>query len=141
MKAHSVGYTIRGRPLVKDVNLQARPGELSVIVGPNGAGKSTPCGLLAGDFPPTMGEVEICGRSARGIPPRDLAKMRSMLSQHTFLRFPFTAWEVVLMGRHPYISRWKSPSETDYVLADAAMRSVQVSHLAERIYSTLPGGE
>lgn len=45
------------------------------------------------------------------------------------------------MGRDPHISRWKSPTETDYTMVDAAMRGVQVSHLADRIYPTLSGRE
>ena len=57
------------------------------------------------------------------------------------LRFPFTAREVALMGRHPYIPWWRSPTETDLTFADEAMQSTQVMHLAERIYPTLSGGE
>ena len=95
---------MRDRALVNDVDLELRPGELLAIVGPNGAGKSTLCGILAGDLPPTAGEVEICGQPLRGTKPGDLARLRSMLSQH-------------------------------------AMQGVQVSHLADRIYSTLSGGE
>lgn len=141
LKATGVSYSVRDRALVNNVDLELRPGELLAIVGPNGAGKSTLCGILAGDLPTTTGEVEICGQPLRGIKPGDLARLRSMLSQHTVIRFPFTAREVALMGRHPNISRWKSPAENDYALVDAAMQGVQVSHLADRIYSTLSGGE
>lgn len=141
LKASGVSYFVRDRALVSNADLELRPGELLAIVGPNGAGKSTFCGLLAGDLPPTTGAVEICGQPIRGIAAGDLARLRSMLSQHSIIRFPFTAREVTLMGRHPYISRWKSPNETDYAMVDTAMRGVQVSHLADRIYSTLSGGE
>lgn len=141
LKAAGVTYSVRDRALVNNVDLELRPGELLAIVGPNGAGKSTLCGLLAGDLLPTAGEVEICGQPLRGIKPGGLARLRSMLSQHTVIRLPFTAREVALMGRHPHISRWKAPTETDYSMVDAAMRGVQVSHLADRIYSTLSGGE
>ena len=141
LKAASVSYSVRDRALVNNVDLELRPGELLTIVGPNGAGKSTLCGILAGDLSPTTGEVEISGQPLRGIKPGDLARLRSMLSQHTIIRFPFTAREVALMGRHPHISRWKPPTETDYAMVDAAMQGVQVSHLADRIYSTLSGGE
>ena len=141
LKATRVSYSVRDKPLVKDVDLDIRPGELLAVVGPNGAGKSTLCGILAGDLPPTEGEVEICGRPLRGLKPGDLARLRSMLSQHTVLRFPFTAQEVALMGRHPHIPLWKSPTEADYSQVETAMRSLQVLHLSERIYSTLSGGE
>ena len=85
--------------------------------------------------------MEVCGRAVRDAKPAVLAKLRSMLSQHTPIRFPFTAREVVLMGRHPHIPRWRSPTEKDYDKADEAMRNAQVLHLAERVYPTLSGGE
>lgn len=141
LRADRVGYETQGRELVRDVTLDLAPGELLTIVGPNGAGKSTLCGLLAGDLEPTGGEVEVCGHPLRTLKPAVLARLRSMLSQHTYLRFPFTAREVTMMGRHPHVSRWRSPAESDFAMAEHAMESTQVLHLAERIYPTLSGGE
>ena len=141
LHANGVGYATQGRALVCNVTLDLHPGEVLAIVGPNGAGKSTLCGLLAGDLAPTEGDVEVCGRSLRSLKPAALARLRSMLSQHTYLRFPFTAREVALMGRHPHIARWRSPAESDFAMAEHAMESTQVLHLAERIYPTLSGGE
>ena len=141
LRANGVGYETQGRALVRGVTLDLDYGEVLAIVGPNGAGKSTLCGLLAGDLEPTGGDAEVCGFPVRGMKPAPLARLRSMLSQHTYLRFPFTVREVAMMGRHPHVSRWRSPSESDYALAESAMESAQVLHLADRIYPTLSGGE
>ena len=141
LRADCVSYAVQDRALVSKVGVDLGPGEMLAIVGPNGAGKSTLCALLAGDLAPMEGEVEVCGRAVRATKPAALARLRSMLSQHTPLRFPFTAREVALMGRHPHIPRWRSPTETDYALAEGAMQSTQVLHLADRLYSTLSGGE
>ena len=141
LSANGVSYAVDDKVLVSKVRVELRPGDVVAVVGPNGAGKSTLCGVLAGDLPPTEGDVEVCGRAMRDTKPAVLAKLRSMLSQHTPIRFPFTAREVVMMGRHPYIPRWRSPTEADYELADEAMRSAQVLHLADRVYPTLSGGE
>ncbi len=141
LRANCVSYAVQGKALVSKVELDLRPGEMLAIVGPNGAGKSTLCALLAGDLPPMEGDVEVCGRAVRAAKPAALARLRSMLSQQTPLRFPFTAREVALMGRHPHIPRWRSPAETDFALAEDAMQSTQVLHLAERLYPTLSGGE
>ena len=141
LKADSVSYAVQDKVLVSNVGLDLYPGEVLAIVGPNGAGKSTLCGILAGDLQPMEGEVEVCGRAVRSVKPAALARLRSMLSQHTLIRFPFTAREIVLMGRYPYMPRWRSPSDTDFALTDDAMESTQVLHLTDRIYPTLSGGE
>ena len=141
LRANRISYAVHGKALLSKVDVDLHPGEMLAIVGPNGAGKSTLCALLAGDLSPLEGEVEVCGRTVRATKPAALARLRSMLSQHTFLRFPFTAREVALMGRHPHMPRWRSTTETDYALAEGAMRSTQVLHLADRLYPTLSGGE
>ena len=141
LRADRVSYATHGKTLVNRVEMDLHPGEVLAIVGPNGAGKSTLCGLLAGDLAPTEGEATLGGRPVRSMKPAALARQRSMLSQHTYLRFPFTAWDVALMGRHPHISRWRSPAETDYALVERTMEMTQVLHLARRLYPTLSGGE
>ena len=141
LRANRISYAVQDKVLLSKVDVDLHPGEMLAIVGPNGAGKSTLCALLAGDLSPLEGEVEVCGRTVRATKPAALARLRSMLSQHTFLRFPFTAREVALMGRHPHMPHWRSPTETDYALAEGAMRSTQVLHLADRLYPTLSGGE
>ena len=46
-----------------------------------------------------------------------------------------------MMGRHPHIRQWRSPTESDFVAVENSMKSVQVMHLADRVYPTLSGGE
>ena len=141
LRADYVSYAVDDKVLISEVKLDLNPGELLAVVGPNGAGKSTLCAVLAGDLTPAAGAVSLCGRAVRETKPAVLARLRSMLSQHTHIQFPFTAREVVMMGRHPHISRWRSPAETDFAAVEDAMRSVQVAHLADRVYPTLSGGE
>ena len=139
--AEGVTYAVGGKALVHQVSLVVKPGEVLAVVGPNGAGKSTLCGILAGDFMPQEGAAEVCGHGVASTPPATLARLRAVLPQHTPVRFPFTAREVVLMGRYPHVGRWRSPSDADHALAEDPMRRTAVLHLAERLYPTLSGGE
>ena len=141
LRADCVSYTTQGRTLLRKVALDLHSGEVLAVVGPNGAGKSTLCGVLAGDIAPTEGVIEVCGRPLRATKTTTLARLRSMLIQNTHMRFPFTAREVTLMGRYPYLSRWRSPTEADFAIVEGAMQNTEVLHLAERIYPTLSGGE
>ena len=141
LRADYVSYAVDEKVLISEVKLDLNPGDLLAIVGPNGAGKSTLCSLLAGDITPKAGSVQLCGHGLQETKPAVLARLRSMLTQQNHIRFPFTAREVVMMGRHPHIRRWRSPTETDFAAVDDAMKSVQTIHLADRIYPTLSGGE
>jgi len=125
----------RGAVLLDRVDVDIRPGEVLGILGPNGAGKSTLLRCLAGSLRPEGGAVTIDGRPVRSLSARAQAVRRAVCTQHTDLRFPFTAREVVALGRSPHGS-----GPTGDIVA-SALEQVEASHLSERRWSTLSGGE
>jgi len=68
----SAGY--RGVPVVRELNLEVRPGEVVALLGPNGAGKTTTLETIAGLNRPISGTVELSGRSVGGTPAHVLAR-------------------------------------------------------------------
>jgi branched-chain amino acid transport system ATP-binding protein len=66
------GY--RGVPVVREVNLEVRPGEVVALLGPNGAGKTTTLETIAGLNRPISGTVELSGESIGGKPAHILAR-------------------------------------------------------------------
>ncbi|MEA5364116.1 heme ABC transporter ATP-binding protein [Amycolatopsis sp., V23-08] len=134
-----VTYTIDGRPLVRDVSLDVRPGEVLALAGPNGAGKSTALSLLAGDLTPDAGTVRIAGADLTSWSLAELARRRAVLPQQHTVTFPFTVAEVVRMGRAPWR---RTPAEADDDTAvDAALAATDLTGFAERRFTTLSGGE
>lgn len=134
-----VGCVRGGRQVLTDVSLCVRPGRLLALVGPNGAGKSTLLSLMCGDLPLAHGEVLVDGTSLRQWSPGDLSRVRSVLLQSNEVSFSFTAREVVEMGRNPWSGRPESDDD-DAAVADA-LSVADVTHLADRPYSSLSGGE
>lgn len=128
-----------GRNLLDDVSLSARAGEVLAILGPNGAGKSTLLKVMAGEFAPEAGEVALCGRPLAHWQPLELARARAVMRQDTHLEFAFSAREVVMMGRYPHCERHTTARDWDIV--DDALKAVDATHLAARIYPRLSGGE
>ncbi|MEZ3161391.1 heme ABC transporter ATP-binding protein [Microbacterium sp. BWT-B31] len=127
------------RPVLADVSIAFRAGELHALVGPNGAGKSTLFGVLAGDITPDAGTVTLDGAPLRGIRPRDLARQRAVLLQQNAVSFPFTVEQVVRMGRAPWA---RTPLEDDDDAAVAAALEVtDIVALAHRGLPSLSGGE
>ena len=67
----SAGY--RGVPVVRELNLEVRPGEVVALLGPNGAGKTTTLETIAGLNHPISGSVELSGEKIGGTPAHLLA--------------------------------------------------------------------
>lgn len=63
-----VAITLSGRPLVNDVSLHLRSGEVVGLLGPNGAGKTTTFNLVTGLLKPDKGDVKLDGRSVADLP-------------------------------------------------------------------------
>ncbi|HEY7035822.1 MAG TPA: heme ABC transporter ATP-binding protein [Thermomicrobiales bacterium] len=135
LAAEGIGVSIRGRWLLRDVWLAVAPGEVVALVGPNGAGKSTLVRVLAGDLAPTTGRVTLDDRPIADFRPRDLALRRAVLPQQTVVQFAFTAREVVEMGRGP------RRNDDDEAVVAASLAKTESTHVADRIFPSLSGGE
>ena len=135
----NLSYHAGRRPLLRDVSVQARPGELLAVVGANGAGKSTLLRLLSGDLAPSAGQVRFEGQPLTAIPAAALARRRAVLTQQQPLALAFRVRELVLMGRYPYFRG--QPTAHDHRVVEQALQLVGLTALAERSYPTLSGGE
>lgn len=139
--AESLTYAVGSKTIVDSVSLEVSPGEMVAIVGPNGAGKSSLVGLLAGDLKPRSGIASIAGQPVGATSSSEMARLRTVMPQRTSVSFPFTAFEVVMMGRHPHQNGWRVSSAQDRQVVEEAMEETGVIELRDRIYSTLSGGE
>jgi iron complex transport system ATP-binding protein len=129
------------RPVLRGLNLELGAGEFVGILGPNGCGKTTLLNLLAGVLRPSGGEILLRERPLREYGRNEVARLVSVLPQETSVDFPFTALEVVLMGRAPYLKRFQWESEADLEIAQAAMRLTDCWEFRARDIRSLSGGE
>jgi iron complex transport system ATP-binding protein len=110
------------------------------IAGPNGAGKSTLLGIMAGLRRPYRGSCLYAGKEVRRWRRREFARQVAFLPQTLSLQFPFTAEQVVFMGRTPYGGGWfESPQ--DHQAAESAMEITDTLAFRTRDFRTLSGGE
>ncbi|MFE3542674.1 heme ABC transporter ATP-binding protein [Nocardia sp. NPDC059177] len=137
----ATGLTVRRgtRTVLADVDFQVTAGEIVALVGPNGAGKSSLLAALAGELEPSAGTVKLEGHALTHWSPADMARRRAVLPQSHTVGFPFTAREVVAMGRSPWLHT--PAADNDDALVDAALAATDVTHLATRAFPSLSGGE
>jgi ATP-binding cassette subfamily B protein/subfamily B ATP-binding cassette protein MsbA len=91
------GYEIN-RPVLKNISLEADPGEVVAIVGPTGAGKTTLINLLVRFFDPWSGQVLIDNHDIRSLRVNSLRKQVAIVLQEPFI-FPITIAENIAYGR------------------------------------------
>jgi len=131
-----------GAPLVVDsVTVRLTDGALAGILGPNGSGKTTLLRLLSGTRRPTSGRVVLGERRLDQLSRRQAARQIAVVPQETELAFEYRAIEIVLMGRHPHLGVFTVEGPDDIRIAQEALASTGTSHLAERMFHELSGGE
>jgi len=143
VKLETKGMTLAygAKKVVEDVTLQVMPGEIVGLVGPNGSGKSTIIKALSRVIALHSGRVLINGRDISQIKRRELSLLISVVPQTPILPSAFTAFEIVLMGRHPHLSLLQYEGSKDLDITWQAMEQTSTQCLAERRVGELSGGE
>ncbi|MBI5478210.1 MAG: ABC transporter ATP-binding protein [Deltaproteobacteria bacterium] len=137
----AVDFAYGTHPALAGIDLQVPAGEIVGLVGPNGAGKSTLLQILGGLLQPTQGTARFEGLPLADRARRDLARAIAYVPQEYGLDFPFTAGEVVLMGRYPHLGAATFEGPADREAARAAMERTDVWPLRNRRIDELSGGE
>jgi iron complex transport system ATP-binding protein len=139
--ARHTTYRVKNATLVSGVDLDVSSGELVAVIGPNGAGKSTLLNLLAGNLAATEGEVFLNGIDLATALPGELALERSILTQRETQDIPYTAAQVVAIGRFPHRRGEDNTSERDAAAIADAMAKTETTRFAHRNFATLSSGE
>ncbi len=86
------------KPIIKNLTLEAKPGEIVALVGPTGAGKTTLVNLLTRFYEIDAGQICIDGKDIRQIQKDDLRQQLGLVLQDTFL-FSATVMDNIRYGR------------------------------------------
>ena len=127
--------------VLHDISLRFKKGEFVALLGKNGAGKTTLLSCLVGILPSISEQLDIGGLNPVKTPRSQIARKVSYVPQEHDDIFPFSVLEVVVMGRTAFLGPFGAPSEDDYALASDVLDELYISHLRERVFNTLSGGE
>lgn len=136
-----VSFAYGTTPVLRDVNLTLQPGKFYGVVGPNGCGKTTFLDLLTGSKKQLTGTIFYKEKELNHYSKRNLAQQLALVPQEFDTGFGFTVEEIVLMGRHPHINRFSSPSKDDWLYVDQAIECIGIGDLRDRYTNNLSGGQ
>ena len=128
------------RPILKNISLNVKDGEIMAILGPNGSGKSTLIRALSGVVP-ASGSLVLAGHALSGLDPASRARLVAVVPQTATLPPAFTVLETVLLGRTPYLNFLGKISARDEEIARSALVKVDALAFAARRVGELSGGE
>jgi len=137
LKLHNVSAPISKNYGLHNIEFNLVAGGVTAIIGPNGAGKTSLLRAICGDLPISSGDIEFNGRAFSGWPAQEKAQCMAVLPQHSLLDFPFSAHEVVNMGRIPH----STSAQKNNDIVKKALELVDCQHLGARSYVNLSGGE
>ncbi|HEV7986502.1 MAG TPA: ABC transporter ATP-binding protein [Steroidobacteraceae bacterium] len=129
------------RVLVRDLSMSLARGEFLAILGRNGCGKSLTLHALAGLAAPRDGSVLLQGADVRTLPRRQVARQLGLLPQDREESLAMTVLESVMIGRHPHLSFWQREGPDDLAIAHSALARLGLAEFAQRLVTTLSGGE
>jgi iron complex transport system ATP-binding protein len=119
----SLGYG--KQTVLRNISLEAKPGEMLGIIGPNGSGKSTLIRGITRLIQPGSGKIFLDGSDVAHINRQKLAQLVAVVPQNPTLPEPFTAIEVVLMGRTPHLGLLRYEGKKDLAIVKAVMEERQ----------------
>jgi iron complex transport system ATP-binding protein len=141
LEAKNFFLSLGGREILHDVSFRIARGEYVTIVGPNGAGKTTLLKCFDRLIGGGIGELSICGKSVGEYRQRELARLIAYVPQADGRLIPFTVEQFLLMCRYPYLSPFASVSKEDRRVVREALERTDTVQFADRILTTLSGGE
>ena len=139
IRVKGLEFSYNSIPALRDVTLDVHESEIVAIVGPNGSGKTTLLKCIDRILKPRKGTILIDGNDIEDFSQIEIAKMIGYVPQSVKQLFPATVFEVVLMGRRPYLG-WRC-SRKDLEKVFDILKLMEIEEIALRDFNELSGGQ
>ena len=134
-----MGYD--GKPLIEEVEIALRKGEILTLLGPNGAGKSTILKSIARQLSLIAGTVRLDGEDMRTLTGAELSKKMAVVMTKRLRGELMTCEDVVATGRYPYTGRFGVLRAEDHAAVQNAMELVQVAEIGDSLFDRISDGQ
>ena len=134
-----VGYD--GVPLIRDIEIGVRRGEILTLIGPNGSGKSTILKSMIRQLKLLAGVVVLDGQTMAAMKEGDIAKKMAIVMTERLRAELMTGEDVVATGRYPYTGRLGILTKADKEKVKEAIALVHGEDFADRPFSQISDGQ
>ncbi|MCZ6792923.1 MAG: ABC transporter ATP-binding protein [Planctomycetota bacterium] len=143
IRVEGLSFAYDGEPVLRDIRVEVRSGEVVALVGPNGSGKTTLLKSISGVLGGRVAgrRVFFDDRPLAELDRRDVSRLLGVVEAEIHSYFDFTVREVVELGRIPYLQRLQGLSASDGETVERAMETTDIRELADRPLSQLSSGE
>ena len=141
LSVQALDFGFPGRTIGRDVSFTLQAGEVMCVLGPNGGGKTTLFRTLLGLLEAHAGSIRLESSSLTTLSRAEIARRVGYVPQGHAGYFAFTVREFVLMGRTAHLGVFSVPGRQDRHVAERALESLGIAHLADKPVTEISGGE
>ncbi len=145
LEIKNLSFVYYGTPsekkVLNNISFKIDKGDFLSIIGPNGSGKTTLLKIIARLLIPTEGSVSLKNISYKDYNLKTFYKLVSYVPQKFYSVFPYSVFEIILMGRTPYFGLYGFESDKDISIVESMMQTLNIEDLRKKSINEISGGE
>ena len=141
LRIEDLSLSYGDKPVVQNLNLRVKKGQVVSIIGPNASGKSTILKSIAGIIKPVSGKIFIEEKDISKMDSKKLAQKVSILLQQNKNPDDMSIEELVYFGRYPHKKWFEGFEASDKKIIEEVMKLTNTFALRDKTLETLSGGE
>lgn len=142
MELKNISFAYPGASnIFSNISFSVEKGQIISILGPNGVGKTTLLNCMGNLAAPTSGEILIEGKSMRGMSAREVGMNIGFVPQFIIPSFAYEVLDYVVTGCAPRMGTFEKPKKEHYETARECLDQMEISHLSQKYYTHISGGE
>ena len=141
IEVSNLNWHVAGRTILEDINFSLEKGEFIGVIGPNGAGKTSLIHCISRQINNYDGQILVESKDTCEFSPKSLAKQLAVVKQQSEALFSLSLYQVVRMGLIPHKGLFALDNQQDKQHILAAIEQVGLTHLKNKPFEQLSGGE
>lgn len=141
LKINDLSFSYNSVKTLERISLEIKEREILGIIGPNGSGKTTLLKCMNKKLKPETGTVLVNDLNILQMGSKEVAKKIGVVPQVSFISFPFTVYDLVMMGRYSHKGRFDTENENDRAVVYQCLDRTGIAPMADRLITEVSGGE